>query len=63
MKKLKPKHCRVRKDILKKKLSVPIGNEYYGEAEPLEYRWVNDVEFEVWYKDKWQSALSIDFDY
>lgn len=59
----------VRPDIREREYAVPIGdNDYYGGAEPIPYRWVNETEedegeFEVYYNGKWQTARSIDFDF
>lgn len=59
---MKHQTCKIRKDILDQNLSVPVGNEYYGGVEPLKYRWNKD-QFQVFYKDKWQLAESIDFEF
>jgi hypothetical protein len=52
----------VRKDLLEQGISVPVGNDYYGEKEPLEYKWRLD-EFYVFYKGFWEEASSIDFEF
>lgn len=53
----------IRKDLLRAKLGVPIGYEYYFESKPLKYRWLSDIDFQVLFKNKWQSAESIDWDF
>lgn len=62
----------VRPDLLKDKMEVPVGDDYYGLPEPLPYRWTNpeddvseesDDNFEVYLDGKWQGAVSIDFDF
>jgi hypothetical protein len=55
----------VRKDLLKKKLSVPVGAEHYGSPEPLPYRWTGEdgEDFQVYHNGKWKFAMSIDFDF
>jgi len=53
----------IRMDLLKAELGVPIGNEYYFESKPLKYRWLSDVDFQVLFKNKWQNAESIDWDF
>lgn len=60
--KTKQKICTIRKDILEQGLAVPVGDEYYGEKEPLEYKWFKDV-FKVRLNGKWQMAMSIDFEF
>lgn len=52
----------IRKDILDKGESVPIGNEYYGQREPLEYRYKGEI-FQVRHLKKWKEAQSIDFEF
>ncbi len=60
-------YCVVRKDILKKHLSVPLGEHgnFYGQKYPLQYRWLEDIyeQFQVLYKGEWLDAESIDFDF
>jgi len=55
----------LRKDILKRKESVPVGSEYYGSPEPLPYCWdgEDDEYFKVYHKGKWKLAMSIDFEF
>lgn len=57
-----PKFAIVRKDILEREENVPVGNDYYGENKPLEYRWKGE-EFQVKINGKFQEAESIDFDF
>lgn len=59
----RPHFANVRKDIIEREESVPIGNDYYGEKEPLPYRWFNDKIFQIFYKGNWQKAESIDWDF
>ncbi len=59
---MKKQLCKIRKDILKQNLAVPIGDEYYDEQYSLRYRWRKDV-FQVFYKGKWQFARVIDFEF
>ncbi len=55
----------VRKDLVKKELSVPVGNNHVLKGK-WKGRWVNEGEnnekFEIFHKGKWQEAESIDFD-
>jgi hypothetical protein len=59
--------CVVRPDLLKRDLSVPVGNGYYDSAEPIEYRYKNEgkdnEQFQVFLNNKWQNAESIDFEF
>lgn len=52
----------IRKDILKRGESVPVGNGYYGERVPLEYRY-KGKKFQVRVNGKFQEAQNIDFDF
>lgn len=54
----------IRKDLLKKGLSVPVGDEYYGSPNPLPYRWTGEGgdDFQVYHNFKWKFAQSIDFE-
>ena len=57
-------HCKVRKDLLKKGLSVSIGDKFCNPTQELKYRWNEDeTEFQVLYLGKWQDAESIDFEF
>lgn len=40
---MKKQTCKIRQDILNNNLAVPIGNEWYGDKNPLPYRWRKDV--------------------
>lgn len=55
----------IRKDILKQNLRVPVGNDYYGSAEALPYRWTGEdgEDFQVYHNGKWKFAQSIDFEF
>lgn len=53
----------IRKDLLEMSLGVPVGNTYYWEDAPLEYRWVDDTRFEVKYNGEWQEAESMDWEF
>lgn len=53
----------IRKDLLEMGLGVPVGNTYYWEDAPLEYRWVNENHFEVFYNNEWQEAESMDWEF
>jgi|688.fasta_scaffold03804_8 hypothetical protein len=55
---------KVRKDLLKENLSVPIGdNLFYGGKRFLRYRFLSNDVFQVYYKNSWRNAESIDFDF
>lgn len=56
------KKATIRKDILSKGLSVPVGEGYYGSKKALPYRWIGD-DFQVLLKGKWNEAYSIDFEF
>lgn len=57
-------YCKVRKDLVKKGLSVSIGNKYCHPLQELKYRWSeDDTVFQVFYLGEWQDAESIDFDF
>lgn len=61
---MKQHYCVVRQSILDKGQSVPVGKDYYGEPDSLEYRWVNDDEyFQVLHEGIWQNAESIDWEF
>ncbi len=58
--------CRIRKDILKKGLYVPIGMSYYASGKgQYKYRWTGRGAsvFQIWYIGKWNTAQSIDFEF
>lgn len=60
--------AKIREDL---ELAVPVGLEYYKEATPLPYRWVNDMggedsdgeTFEVYLNGSWEEAQSIDWEF
>lgn len=56
-------YCKIRKDILKKGLAVPIGDKHYSPSYELQYRWKTEDDFQVFFMGKWQDAESIDFDF
>ena len=56
-------YCRIRKSILNKGLAVPIGEKHASPSYDLQYRWVDDECFQVFYLGEWQDAESIDFDF
>jgi len=57
-------YCKVRKDLVKKGLSIPIGDKYCKPINELKYRWSeDDTIFQVFYLGEWQDAESIDFDF
>jgi hypothetical protein len=59
----KHKKCKLRPDLVKLELSVPIGgSDYLSDPSPINYRWVDD-EFQVYFNGKWQTAYSIDFEF
>lgn len=54
----------VRKDLIARKLSVPVGGEYFSKRKRLKYRWKNnDSIFQVFLNNRWQTAESIDWDF
>ncbi|MFQ5686297.1 MAG: hypothetical protein ACE5GV_06515 [Candidatus Scalindua sp.] len=53
----------IRKDLVIADLSVPVGDIYYSDKEPLPYRWIAENDFEVFLNNIWQSADSIDWDF
>lgn len=57
------KLVKLRKDLLIKRIGVPIGNIYFFGNEKLRYRWINNDTFQVFYKSKWLEAYSIDWDF
>jgi hypothetical protein len=62
----KPKLCRIREDLVKEGLSVPITKKdkkrfASGDAK-REYRWIG-FNFQIFYGDSWWNAQSIDFDF
>lgn len=61
---MKSHYCAVRQSILDKGQSVPVGKDFYGEPDSLEYRWAFDGEvFQVLHEGVWQNAESEDWDF
>lgn len=62
---MKSHYCAVRQSILDKGQSVPVGKDFYGEPDSLEYRWmgIDDDEFEVLHEGVWQNAESADWEF
>ncbi len=58
---MKTNLCRIRQDILKSGLFVPIGDKYANCSGKFQYRW-QGIQFQVYY-GSWQNAESIDFDF
>ena len=56
-------YAKIRKDLLEKNLSVPVGNTYYNKKDCLPCRWVDEDKLEVFLNKEWLSAESIDFDF
>lgn len=57
------KLVKLRKDLLKKGIKVPVGNIYFFGNEKLNYRWLCDDIFQVFYDKEWLDAYSIDWDF
>lgn len=57
--------CTIRGDLLDDNLRVPVGDSYYGDPNPLHYRYLHDDDdgFQVLYQGKWQVAYTVDFDF
>ena len=60
---MKKTFCKIRKDLLEKELSIPVGESFVGTKERFEYRWVDDEQFQIFYEGIWQDAESIDFEF
>lgn len=56
------KICSVREDLIKDRLSVPVGNISIKEGK-YEYRWVDEDTFQILVKGEWMDAESIDFSF
>jgi hypothetical protein len=54
--------ARIRKDLLKQGMAVPVGQSYYNSPKPLWAKWVKDT-FMVYYHNEWVEAESIDWEY
>lgn len=58
------KLAHIRKDLLKKRIKVPIGDFYYDGKKKLKHRWLEeDDSFQVFYKNGWMEAVSIDWEF
>lgn len=57
------KFCRLRQDLINKELGAPVGNTFYNSTKPVQYWWVDDVDFKVLINGNWEDAHSIDFDF
>ena len=57
--------CRVRADIVAQAIGVPVGDDFRFGDEWTPYRWVgeNNEQFEIFHKDEWQTAMSVDFEF
>ena len=55
--------CKIRKDLLKSNLSVPIGNSTFINTNKSLYFKYNYDKFLVFYNKKWQIAESLDFEF
>lgn len=57
----------IRKDLYDSNVSIPIGDGYYHDLTPLEYRWKREdtekEQFQVLHNSRWKNAYSIDFDF
>lgn len=57
--------CSIRKDILERGLGVPVGFYYASGKQLYKYRWTGKGAevFQIWYRGKWNTAESIDFEF
>jgi hypothetical protein len=60
-------YCKIRKDLVESETAVPIfykGKQRFihGNAK-REYRWKDEDTFEIWFRDKYWGAYSIDFEF
>ena len=57
--------CKIRRDLVKDKISVPIGSFYVSSDKEFEYKWEgeDEDEFYILLDGIWQEAESIDFDF
>lgn len=69
-----PKHdllpyptCIIRPDLLEEGVKVPVGGYYTDKPDLFYYRWVmratGQEVFQVWYRNAWREANSIDFNF
>lgn len=56
------KYVKVREDLRKSRIKVPVGSMTYGGNQKFEYRWIGDM-LEILYHGFWLSAESIDWDF
>jgi hypothetical protein len=57
--------CIIRKDLLNQEAGVPVGDKYYCNSSPIEYRWLDKVEqiFQVFVNGEWKRSSPIHFDF
>jgi hypothetical protein len=57
--------AKVRKDLLKEGISVPMGSLHYSGKEALPYRWIgmNEDKMQVLHLGQWMTVESIDWDF
>jgi hypothetical protein len=51
--------CKVRPDLIDKKIGIPVGDTFIGKGE-YEYRWMQD-QFQINVNGYWLDAYSTDF--
>ncbi|MFN5252152.1 MAG: hypothetical protein ACK5DE_14025 [Bacteroidota bacterium] len=54
--------AKIRKDLLDEKVSVPVGDIFYGDASYLPAKWAGET-FQVYLNNKWLNAESIDWEF
>ena len=57
------KFCKLRQDLINKELGAPVGDSFYNSTQPIEYRWLDEIDFQVFLNGKWEDAESVDFDF
>lgn len=57
------KFCRLRQDLINKELGAPVGETFYDSDRPIEYRWLDEIYFQLFHNWNWENAESIDFDF
>ncbi len=57
--------CRIRRDLIKKNIGVPVTYFFLRSDRPYQYRWtgIGGSVFQVWHRGQWNTAESIDFDF
>jgi len=59
--------CRIRKDLVESETAVPImrkDKQHFIHSNAWrEYRYLDDNTFQIFYRDNWWDAYSIDFDF